>query len=168
MGITTMVSTMTNINANIFSGSNTIGYMADQKRVSPILARPLFLRQGNLAMVATVGIVILMILSLDISQIGDVASAVFLLVHTFIPLGVVLHRLEKTGGSAVLLWLGALANGGLLLFFLWHLAGKHDTEIIVLVGTVLFAAAFIAASRSFLGPANRLDDDEPGNRAEIA
>ncbi|MEN3792450.1 hypothetical protein [Fulvimarina sp. MAC3] len=93
IGLTAMVSTMTNINANIFSGSNTIGFMARHNEVSPVLAKPLFLREGNIAMVATVGIVIVMILTLDLSQIGDVASATFLMVHTFVPLGAAIkHR----------------------------------------------------------------------------
>lgn len=151
IGITAMVSTMTNINANIFSGSNTIGFMARHNEVSPFLAKRLFLRQGNIAMVATVAIVILMILTLDLSQIGDVASATFLLVHTFIPLGAALKNRSGKGGRMALLWLGTLTNGGLLVFFLWHLSGKHDLEIFVFAGVVLFALLFTAISRRFLG-----------------
>ena len=152
IGLTAMVSTMTNINANIFSGSNTIGFMARHNEVSPVLAKRLFLRQGNIAMVATVGIVIAMILTLKLSQIGDVASATFLLVHTFIPLGAALTRHDGKAGRLVLLWLGTLANGGLLLFFLWHLTGKHDLEIYVFAGIVAFAILFTWGSRKILGP----------------
>lgn len=151
IGITAVISTMTNINANIFSGANTIAYMATQREVSPVLDRRLFLQQGNIAMVATVAIVIAMILTLDLAQIGDVASATFLLVHTFIPLGAALHERRRTGASAPLLWLAVLANGGLLAFFLWHLTGPMDLELYVFAGVVVFAVVFTAVSRAMSG-----------------
>nr|WP_321361712.1 APC family permease [uncultured Hyphomonas sp.] len=151
IGITAMISTMTNINANIFSGSSTVSYMAKHNEVSPALARPVFLRQGNLAMLATVAIVIAMIVLLDLSQIGDVASATFLLVHTFVPLGAALKNRDGAGGRLVLLWLGTLANGGLLLFFLWHLAGKQVLEVYIFAGFILFALIFTGTYRKLLG-----------------
>ncbi|QZD96146.1 APC family permease [Qipengyuania gelatinilytica] len=151
IGITAMVSTMTNINANIFSGSNTVGFMARHNQVSQVLAKPLFLRQGNIAMLATVGIVILMIVTLDLSQIGDVASATFLLVHTFIPLGALLYVKRKGGLRSFLLGLATLANGALLLFFLWHLKGQDMTEIYVFAGVIAFAVLFTGISRAVLG-----------------
>tara|TARA_Y100000815_G_scaffold221855_1_gene208244 strand:+ start:309 stop:1655 length:1347 start_codon:yes stop_codon:yes gene_type:complete len=163
IGITAMVSTMTNINANIFSGSSTIGFMARHNEVSPVLAKPLFLRQGNIAMVATVCIVIGMILLLDLSQIGDVASATFLLVHTFVPLGAALRSQEGKGGRLALLWLATLANGALLAFFLWHLIGKHDLEIYVFAGIVVFALLFTGISRTLLGDVEiEPAGDDPG------
>lgn len=51
-------------------------------------------------MFATVTIVIVLLLTLDFSQIGDVASLTFLLVHTFIPLGAVLNVRRQTSASA--------------------------------------------------------------------
>ena len=151
IGITAMVSTMTNINANIFSGSNTVGYMSRHNQVSPIFAKPIFLSQGNIAMLATVGIVIAMIVTLDLSQIGDVASATFLLVHTFIPLGALLFARRGGGMRTLLLGLATLANGALLLFFLWHLMGQDMTEIYVFAGVVAFAVVFVGISRRILG-----------------
>ncbi|WP_144097592.1 APC family permease [Croceicoccus sediminis] len=161
IGITAMISTMTNINANIFSGSNTVSYMAKHNEVSQVLARPVFLRQGNIAMVATVAIVIAMIMLLDLSQIGDVASATFLLVHTFIPLGAIYNNRNTAGGRLVLLWLGALLNGGLLAFFLWHLSGKNDLELYIFAGVILFAVVFTGINRKFLGKVSiETDSDE--------
>lgn len=142
LGVTAIVSTMTNINANTFSASNTIAYMGDNRQLSPALSNRLFLKQGSIAMVLTVAIVVTMILTLNLGQIGDVASATFLLVHTFIPLGNVLNKRRETGASALVLWLAAIGNGGLLAFFLYHLTGKHMLEIWVFAGVVVFAALF--------------------------
>ncbi len=146
LGVTAMISTMTNINANIFSGSNTIAYMADQRQVNPVFSKRIFLNQGNIAMFSTVTIVIVMLLTLDISQIGDVASLAFLLVHTFIPLGAVSHARKRKDGNVPLLGLAALVNGGVLAFFIYHLAGRQDLELYVFAGVVVFAIIFCAAS----------------------
>ena len=142
LGITAIVSTMTNINANTFSASNTIGYMADEKQLSPTLSKRLFLKQGSISMILTVAIVIGMILTLDLGQIGDVASLTFLLVHTFIPLGNVLNKREESGASAAILWLAVVGNGGLLAFFIYHLLGGHNLELWVFAGVVAFAIIF--------------------------
>ena len=163
IGITAMISTMTNINANIFSGSNTVGFMARHNEVSEVFAKPLFFRQGNIAMVATVAIVILMIVTLDLSQIGDVASATFLLVHTFIPLGAAVNHRKGKPFRQILLWLGTIANGALLAFFLWHLKGKHDVELYVFAAVVVFAFAFTGISRKLLGD---VQIDPPSEDAE--
>ncbi|MEN3792449.1 hypothetical protein [Fulvimarina sp. MAC3] len=51
----------------------------------------------------------------------------------------------------MLLWVGTLTNGGLLVFFLRHLTGKHDLDIYVFAGVVLFALLFTGISRKILG-----------------
>ena len=142
LGITAIVSTMTNINANTFSASNTIGYMGDEKQLSPTLSKRLFLKQGSIAMILTVVIVIGMLLTLNLNQIGDVASLTFLLVHTFIPLGNVLNKKEESGANPVILWLAVIGNGGLLAFFIYHLLGGHNLELWVFAGVVAFAIVF--------------------------
>ena len=153
LGITAMVSTATNINANIFSASNTISYMARTRALSPILSRHIFLRQGNIAMIVTVVIVIVMLVTLNLEQIGDVASLTFLLVHTFVPLGAARHvaRGEVTGSRA-LLWFGVLINAGVMVFFAWHLIGTGTLELYVLAGLIAFAVAFCAISKAMIGP----------------
>lgn len=146
LGVTAMISTMTNINANIFSGSNTIAFMAERKQLNPVLSRRIFLDQGNIAMFATVTIVIVLLLTMDISQIGDVASLTFLLVHTFIPLGALADARTRKGANTLLLWLATLANGGIMAFFIYHLLGRQDLELYVFAGVVVFAIIFCALS----------------------
>lgn len=151
VGITAMISTMTNINANIFSGANVIAYLGQTKEVSAQFARRIFFAEGNIAMLAIAAIVIALIVTLDLSQIGDVAGATFLLVHTLIPLGAALHCREETGTSGILLWLAVIFNGGLLAFFLWHLARSQGVELYVFAGTIAFAVLFTMLSRFLLG-----------------
>lgn len=151
LGITAMVSTATNINANIFSASNTVSYMADERELSPVLSRHIFLRQGNIAMIATVVIVVVMLVSFNLEQIGDVASLIFLLVHTFIPLGAARHVARGEGsGSSTLLWAGAILNAGVMLFFSYHLIGRGTVELYVFGGVIVFAVLFCAISKAML------------------
>ena len=142
LGITAIVSTSTNINANIFSAANTISYMAEEKLVSSVLAKKKISRQGTWAMIITVVLVVIMIFSLDLSQIGDVASLTFLLVHTFVPLGNVLNKAKETNANKFILWLACLANGAVMCYFIYHLIGTNMLVIKVFVGVVLFAFAF--------------------------
>ncbi|MEX1661796.1 APC family permease [Thioclava sp. 15-R06ZXC-3] len=151
LGLTAIISTMTNINANTFSAANTISYMGSAGQLSPKLSKRLFLRQGNIAMILTVVIVMAMILTLDLGQIGDVASLTFLLVHSFIPLGNVLNQRQRTGANPVLLWLAVIGNGGLGLFFIYHLFGGHDLELLVFAGVVLFALVFEVINTRIFG-----------------
>lgn len=146
LGVTAMISTMTNINANIFSASNTIAFMAEEKQLNPVLSKRIFLDQGNIAMLSTVTIVIVMLLTMNISQIGDVAGLTFLLVHTFIPLGAALRARKETHANVPLLWLATLANGSILAFFIYHLIGRKDLELYVFAGVVIFAVVFCAIS----------------------
>ena len=151
LGITAMVSTATNINANIFSGSNTISYMAKERELSPILSRQIFLRQGNIAMIATVVIVIVMLISMNLEQIGDVASLTFLLVHTFVPMGAALHVARGQGrGNATLLWLAAILNAGVMVFFAYHLIGDNTLELYVFAGLVAFSLVFCTISKAVI------------------
>lgn len=155
LGLTAMLSTMTNINANIFSAANTIGFMSKERQISPLLSRHIFLDQGNLAMLFTVAIVIVLLLTLDLSQIGDVASLTFLLVHTFVPLGAALNARDEAGAGLPLLWLATLANGGLMLFFAYHLVGAHNLELYVFAGVLVFAVVFCAASARWVSQKKR-------------
>jgi hypothetical protein len=43
-----------------------------------------------------------------------------------------------------------IANGGLLLFFIYHLIGAHNLELYVFAGVVLFAVVFCAASEKLV------------------
>ncbi len=150
LGITAIISTTTNINANIFSASNVMSYMAEERQMSPVLSRRLFLRQGNIATIVTVGIVIAMVLTLDLGQIGDVASLTFLLVHSFIPLGMLLHPHKDDDANTLLIWLSVLSNGGLMVFFIFHLSGKNGPELLIFAGVIAFAFVFELISTRIL------------------
>ncbi len=139
LAITAIVSTSTNINANIRAASETVSYMADHGQANPAFSRVTFGEQGSLAMLATVALVIVMIFALDLSQIANVASLTFLLVHTFIPLGNVLNARTSTGANQTLLWLAVFSNGGVMAYFAYHLLGASNLELYV------FAAVIAAA-----------------------
>lgn len=66
-------------------------------------------------------------------------------------MGAALRHQDGKFGRLLLLWLGTLSNGGLLLFFLWHLTGQNELEIYVFAGVVLFALVFTWMSRKVLG-----------------
>ena len=139
LAVIAIVSTSTNINANIMSATNTISYMADDKRMIPALSKVTFGKHGSWAMLVTVALVSVMIVALNLSQIANVASMTFLLVHTFIPLGNVLNVAKKTDANRLVLWLAVLSNGGVLGYFAYHLVGTSNLELYVFSGVLIIA-----------------------------
>jgi amino acid transporter len=139
LAVTAIVSTSTNINANIMSATNTISYMADEKRMISALSKVIVGKRGSWAMLATVALVIVMIVALNLSEIANVASMTFLLVHTFIPLGNVLNVAKETGANRAVLWLAVICNGGILGYFIYHLVGTSNLELYVFAAVITIA-----------------------------
>ena len=54
------------------------------------------------------------------------------------------------GYSYFVLAKSADSNGGLLLFFAYHLIGAHNLELYVFAGVVIFAIVFCAASQKLV------------------
>lgn len=139
LAITAIFSTSTNINANIRAASETALYMAKEGQASPAFARIVLGDGGSWAMLTTILLVIVMIFALDLSQIANVASLTFLLVHTFIPLGNVLNTDVSNDANRLVLWLAVLSNGGVMAYFSYHLLGKSNLELLVFGGVIVGA-----------------------------
>jgi amino acid transporter len=140
IAVAALFSTASAINATLF-GSANVCYMIARDGELPIGLSRTEWKQATGGLLLTAALVVLVMLSFDLSGIAMMGSAAFLLVYAAVNAGH-LKVLEESGASAVIVWLSLVTC---LAMFAVLGAYTYRQQPLALAVLVIIAAASFAA-----------------------
>src|SRR5205085_5744365 len=143
IAIAALFSTASAINATLF-GSANVCYMIAKDGELPIGWSRTEWKQATAGLLLTAALVLLMVVSFDLSGIAMMGSAAFLLVYAAVNAGH-LRVLKQTGANAIVVWLSLLSCLGMFGLLCVYTYGEQPRALIALVVIALgsFAAEWI-------------------------
>ncbi len=133
-----LAATASAINSNFFSALQTLTGLGEHQQL-PAFFNRLIWRNGTQGFFWSVGGVIILSVTFDLSATANMGSATFLMTY----LGVQISHMRlrrQTGGSAFLIGLGSLSIAIVLISFLWQISLTQPVSIIMIASFVGFAA----------------------------
>ncbi len=142
MGIAALFSTSSAINATIYGPVNMIQETAKANQFPKVFTKPLFGHHSGHALIATGIIIVLISNFLNLEDIAEVGSLIFLLVYTTINIANFRLR-KKTKSKAVIIIFGTTGTFFafcVLIYYQW--IGSKYSSLIVFLGLILFSLLF--------------------------
>jgi amino acid transporter len=144
IAIAALFSTASAINATLFGSANVCYMIARDGELPSGLSRTEW-KQATGGLLLTAGLVVLLIVSFDLSGIAMMGSAAFLLVYAAVNAGH-LRVLTQTGAKAVLVWLSLLTCLAMLAVLCAYILRQQPLAMAALV---VFAAAAFAGEWAY-------------------
>jgi amino acid transporter len=136
MSIAALVSTASSINANLYAVTNVTYQMAKDGQLPKVYQRNVW--HSTQGLVISTILIVLLVLSLNLTQIATIGSISMLFIHGLVHIGH-LFKIKKTGASKALIFL-AIISIAIVIILALHYSSKHFNNI----GYYL-AGAFILA-----------------------
>ena len=140
IAIAALFSTASAINATLF-GSANVCYMIARDGELPARLSGMAWKQATGGLLLTAALVILMVLSFDLSGIAMMGSAAFLLVYAAVNAGH-LKVLKQTGANAITVWLSLLTCLGMFAVLCVYTYQQQPRALAALA--MIAAASFVA------------------------
>jgi amino acid transporter len=140
IAIAALFSTASAINATLF-GSANVCYMIARDGELPARLSDMAWKQATGGLLLTAALVILMVLSFDLSGIAMMGSAAFLLVYAAVNAGH-LKVLKQTGANAITVWLSLLTCLGMFAVLCIYTYQQQPRALAALA--IIAAASFVA------------------------
>jgi amino acid transporter len=140
IAIAALFSTASAINATLF-GSANVCYMIARDGELPARLSDRAWKQATGGLLLTAALVILMVLSFDLSGIAMMGSAAFLLVYAAVNAGH-LKVLKQTGANAITVWLSLLTCLGMFAVLCIYTYQQQPRALAALA--IIAAASFVA------------------------
>src|SRR5215467_4026755 len=140
IAIAALFSTASAINATLFGSANVCYMIARDGGLPGGLSRTEW-RGASGGLLLTAALVLLVMLSFDLSGIAMMGSAAFLLIYAAVNAGH-LKVLSETGASALLVWLSLLTCLAMLVVLCAYIYGEQPRALAALI--IIAAAAFAA------------------------
>ena len=144
IAIAALFSTASAINATLFGAANCCYMVARDGELPAGLSRTEW-KQATGGLILTAALVVLVILSFDLSGIAMMGSAAFLLIYAAVNAGH-LRVLQQTGASAAIVWLSLLTC---LAMFAVLCVYTYQEQPRAIAALVVFAAASFAAEWAY-------------------
>jgi amino acid transporter len=154
IAIAALFSTASAINATLFGSANVCYMIARDGELPRGLSRTEW-KQATGGLPLTAGLVVLLIVSFDLSGIAMMGSAAFLLVYAAVNAGH-LRVLTQTGANAVLVWLSLLTCLAMFALLCVYIFRQQPLAMATLV--VFLAAAFAGEWAYRLRTGRRIKD----------
>lgn len=156
IAIAALFSTASAINATLFGSANVCYMIARDGELPAGLTRTMW-KDATGGLLLTAALVVLVMLSFDLSGIAMMGSAAFLLVYAAVNAGH-LRVLERTGANPVIVWLSLITC---LVMFAILSVYTYQQQPAALVALVLIAAASFAAEWIYRRLTGRRISTEP-------
>jgi amino acid transporter len=140
IAVAALFSTASAINATLFGAAN-VCYMIARDGDLPVGLSRTEWKQATGALLLTTALVVVLVLTFDLSGIAMMGSAAFLLVYAAVNAGH-LKVLEATGANASIVWLSLLTCLAMFAVLCWYIYQEQPAAIAVLV--VIAAMSFAA------------------------
>ena len=114
MGVAALFSTASAINATIYGPVHMLQETAKAKQISPFFTRKVFDHESGYALLTTALIILVISNLLNLEQIAETGSLIFLIIYTAVNVANLKLR-KKTGSKSWIVWLGIV--GTTLSFF---------------------------------------------------